>query len=358
MKAEEQARVLKRLRDRRFFWKGILVASLSGVSYGLFTAFLNWGMSVGVWEGWQAGGLSPFALTFIAGAVGSTLMYGFSALWSLVLSVLQGKLGDFFRTLRTLPGRNLAALALLSGPVAGTAYVIALQHAGAMVIPISGLCPAIGALLARLFYRQPLEGRTLVGMGVCFGASVMIAGESLGSGGNHLLLGVAMAFVAAFIWGLEGCVAGYNTVLVDYQIGITIRQCVGAMANGGVVLPLLSLLGGNEAGYAWRLLSEVAHDGGSMVLLAVSGFFAMYAYSLWYKGNSMCGAALGMACNASFAFWGPFFCWLILGLGVGAPGWDIPFVGWLSAVVMIVGIFIIAVDPRALLKRGDKHDAA
>ena len=84
----------------------------------------------------------------------------------------------------------------------------------------------------------------------------------------------------------------------------------------------------------------------------------MFAYSLWYKGNSMCGAALGMACNATYAFWGPLFCWLILGLGFGQAGWDIPLVGWVSAIVMVLGIFIIAVNPLALLKRGDTHDAA
>lgn len=67
---------------------------------------------------------------------------------------------------------------------------------------------------------------------------------------------------------------------------------------------------------------------------------------------------LGMACNATYAFWGPLFCWLILGLGFGQSGWDIPLIGWVSAVVMVLGIFIIAVDPRTLLKRGNKHDAA
>lgn len=56
--------------------------------------------------------------------------------------------------------------------------------------------------------------------------------------------------------------------------------------------------------------------------------------------------------------WGPLFCWLILGLGFGQAGWDIPLVGWASAIVMVLGIFIIAVNPLALLKRGDTHDAA
>lgn len=350
---------MKRALDRQFYQKGIAVAIISGVCYGLFTAFLNLGMSRGVWTTWTTDTLSMFTVTYIIGALGSTTMYFFSALSSISLATLQGKFKDCFRSLCTKPARNLMLLGLLSGPLAGTAYVIALQKAGSIVIPITGLCPAIGAILARMLYKQPLGGRTMLGIVVCFGASVMIAGNRLGAGASEeMVVGMVMAFVAAFIWGLEGCVAGYSTAMLDYQIGITLRQFVGVFSNLLVVLPLLSILSGEGVSLAWRFFGQALTDGDSLWAFALSGFFAMFAYSLWYKGNSMCGAALGMACNATYAFWGPLFCWLILGLGFGQDGWDIPFVGWLSAVVMIVGIFIIAVDPRALLKRGDKHDAA
>lgn len=350
---------MKRALDRQFYQKGIAVAIISGVCYGLFTAFLNLGMGRGVWTTWTTDALSIFTVTYIIGALGGTTMYFFSALSSISLATLQGKFKDCFRSLCTKPARNLMLLGLLSGPLAGTAYVIALQKAGSIVIPITGLCPAIGAILARMLYKQSLGGRTMLGIVVCFGASVMIAGNRLGAGASEeMVAGMVMAFVAAFIWGLEGCVAGYSTAMLDYQIGITLRQFIGVFSNLFVVLPLLSILSGEGVSLAWRFFGQALTDGDSLWAFALSGFFAMFAYSLWYKGNSMCGAALGMACNATYVFWGPLFCWLILGLGFGQDGWDIPFVGWLSAVVMIVGIFIIAVDPRALLKRGDKHDAA
>ena len=355
----KKALQMKRALDKQFYRNGIAVAIISGVCYGLFTAFLNLGMGRGVWAGWTTDVLSVFTVTYIIGALGSTTMYFFSALSSVGLAALQGKLRDCLRSLSTKPARNLMLLGLLSGPLAGTAYVIALQKAGSIVIPITGLCPAIGAILARLFYKQPLGARTILGIVVCFGASVMIAGNSLGAGASDdMVVGIVMAFVAAFIWGLEGCVAGYSTAMLDYQIGITLRQFVGVLSNLLVVLPLLSILSGEGVTLAWRFFGQALSDGTSLWAFALSGFFAMFAYSLWYKGNSMCGAALGMACNATYAFWGPLFCWLILGLGFGQSGWDIPLIGWVSAVGMVLGIFIIAVDPRTLLKRGDKHDAA
>ena len=343
---------LKAQLDKRFFRKGLIVAILSGISYGLFTAFLNLGMASGIWAAWADGLLSAFALTYIVSALGSALMYSFSALWSLALSAVQGKLGDFFRSLASKPGRMIMVAALLGGPIAGTAYVIALQKAGSIVIPISALNPAIGAILAWILYKQRLTVRMLVGIVICFAASMMIAGTSLGGDAPEgMFAGVIMAFIAAFGWGLEGCIAGYSTAMVDAQVGITIRQLVAGLSNLIIVLPLLSMAGGEGVGYAWQLLGQALGDGASLFAFLASGFFAMFAYSLWYKGNSMCGAALGMACNGGYSCWGPFFCWIVLGLIFGQDGWAIPPIGWAAAVVMIIGIFIIAMNPLDLFKK-------
>ena len=57
----------------------------------------------------------------------------------------------------------------------------------------------------------------------------------------------------------------------------------------------------------------------------------------------MCGAALGMACNGMYAFWGPLFCFLIIGLGFGVDGYAIPWQGWVGAAIMVFGIFVLAI---------------
>lgn len=192
----------------------------------------------------------------------------------------------------------------------------------------------------------------LAGIAICFAASMMIAGTSLGGDAPAgMFAGVVMAFIAAFGWGLEGCIAGYSTAMVDAQVGITIRQFVSGFSNLMIVLPLLSVAGGEGVGYAWQLLRQALGDGASLSAFAASGFFAMFAYSLWYKGNSMCGAALGMAVSGTYSFWGPFFCWLLLGLVCGQDGWAIPPIGWAAAVVMVIGIFVIAMNPLDLFKK-------
>lgn len=345
----------KRKLESSFFKKGITVAILSGMCYGLYTAFLTLGMSRGVWEDWygiNTAALSAFVITYMIGALGSALNDTISAVWCMVIAAGKGKLGDFFRTIPTKPGRMMIIAAIVGGPVAATAYIVAIQMAGSIVIPISALCPAIGAILARILFKQKLTPRMLLGIAICFGASFMIGSTSMGAEAPEgRFLGICIAFIAAFGWGLEGCVAGYGTSMIDYEIGITIRQTTSGLTNLIILVPLFGFMSKNSFGFTTDLIVQAATSGPAMKWFVVSGFFSVFAFSLWYKGNSMCGAALGMACNGAFSFWGPFFCWLVLGVFVGQEGWALPPIAWLAAIVMVVGILTIAMNPLDLFKK-------
>ena len=78
----------------------------------------------------------------------------------------------------------------------------------------------------------------------------------------------------------------------------------------------------------------------------------MLTYSFWYKGNAMCGAALGMTCNGAYAFWSPFFIWLVYGVFGGWEGYALTPVQWIAAAVMILGIAMVGdINPLNALKK-------
>jgi len=333
--------------------KGVIIALLSGLLYGFYTAFMTLGMSKGVWIDWYGAnkaGLSAFAITYLLGALGAATNDTFSAVWAVGIAGVRGRLGDFFRCLKTKPGLVMVVAALIGGPIASTAYVIGLQKAGSLVVPISALCPAVGAILGRVWFKQELNARMMLGIVICFIASLMIASTSLGGDAPEgLLVGILFGFIAALGWGFEGCVCGYGTSMIDSEVGITIRQVTSGLSNLIILIPLFGMMSGNVD--TMGLVSQSFFDGSSMVWFAVSGLCAYLSFMFWYKGNSMCGAALGMSCNGTFSFWGPFCCWVILGVVMGIDGWSIPPIAWASAVVMIIGIFIIALNPMDLLRK-------
>lgn len=345
------ARAAKERLSTGFRRRGMAVATMSGVAYGTYTAFMTLAMTFGIWGVWYGDGgeLSEFSKLFLLGALGAATTDACSAVWAMLIAVAKGKLGDFFRSIATKPGLILMVAAVIGGPLASTCYVLGLKSAGSIIVPISALCPAIGSILSRILFKQPLTPRIMFGIFICFVASAMIGSTGLADNAPpNLFLGLAFGFLAAFGWGLEGCVGGYATSMIDPEIGITIRQTTSAITNLMILVPLFAYFGGADA---FRMISASFTDTAAMPWFVVAGFGAYFAFMLWYKGNAMCGTALGMSCNGAFSFWGPFFCWLVLGLWFGIDGYALAPIAWFAAVVMVVGIFIIAVNPLDFFKK-------
>ena len=352
------SQVMKYRKTRSFFWKGIIIAVLSGICYALYTAFITLGMSKGIWDDWYGdneAGLSMFVIMYVLAAVGAAVNDTISAIWSGGIAAVKGKLGDVFRCFNTRPGRMMILAALAGGPIAGTAYVAGLQLAGSIIVPISALCPAIGTILSRFLFKQMLTPRMIAGVAICVTASFLIGTTGIGDDvPDGYMLGIMIALIAACGWGLEGCVAGYGTSMIDYEIGITIRQTTSGLANLFILLPVFCIMAGNF-NLSFDLLYQAVTDGAAMPWFIVSGFFALFAFSLWYKGNCMCGTALGMASNGMYSFWSPLACWIILGGFAGQEGWELPGIAWFAAVLMSFGIFMIAVNPLEAFKKTEEE---
>lgn len=362
---QEIASLLTR-RRKRFAVRGVAFAMASGVCYGLYTAFLTLAQTQDIWGEWFAGApwgndapaLNAFTITFVLAALAAGLNDLFSGIWSLVACARNRQLSDLWKTARSKPGIVMMLCAAIGGPFATICYVIALNSATAagnpgVIVPIAALNCAIGAILGRMLFGQKLDGHTVVGIIVCLVAGGLIGGASFASMGPGALMGCAFALFAAFGWGFEGCVAGFGTALIEYRIGIAIRQTTAGLLELFIVFPILAFFSGDSASIVNLLGAAVSSP--SLVMFAISGLFAMPAYSFWYKGNSMCGAALGMACNGMYAFWGPFFIWIIMGvLGIGGLSANYPplsMIQWAGAIIMVVGIFLIAVNPKTLISK-------
>ena len=358
-------------RRRQYFIRGVAFAVASGICYGLYTGFLTLAETRGVWSEWFAGtgwgsgqpALNPFVVSFALAALAAGLNDIFSGGWSLVVCAKNRQLGDLRKTMMTKPGRIMMLCAALGGPLATTAYIAGLNAATAagnpgVIVPIAALNCAIGAILGRILFRQELGAHKVAGIVICLVAGGLIGGASFAAIGPEALIACVFALVAAFGWGFEGCVAGFGTILIDYRIGIAIRQTTAGVLELLIMFPLLTLLGGDAA--SLPAITAAALASPALPIFALSGFFAMPAYSFWYKGNSMCGAALGMACNGMYAFWGPFFIWIIMGvLNLGGMAADYPPlapVQWIGALIMVGGIFFIAVNPASLVRRQSGQD--
>ncbi|MEA4922497.1 MAG: hypothetical protein VB031_03925 [Eubacteriaceae bacterium] len=349
----------RRSLKRRFKAKGVTLGVLSGISCGLFSTFVIIGQGHGEWADWYGdnnAGLSFFAITFIIGIMGSGINDACSGIWTLIIAAGKGKLGDFGRCVKSKPGVIVMVAAVIGGCGAGGTYIVALQLGGSSIVPFAALCPAIGAVLARIFFKQDLSVHKVIGIIIYISATIMIGSTGMtGDAKPGMILGCMVAFVTALCWAIEGVVVGYTVTLMDYEIGIAIRQCTSGVVNLLIIIPILCLIDGQTGLYS-TVLGGALGDWSAMKFFIISGFFDVFAYSLWYKGNNMCGAALGLAANGAYSFWTPFFCFTIAGLVFGQPGWEMPVINWIAAVLMVVGIAVIAINPKSLFKKGGEEN--
>lgn len=362
MTAPNNALAAKQAQEKSYRKKGIFIALMSGFLYGGYTAFMTQGMATGVWVDYYGGtgvaaGLSAFALVYTLSAVGAAVNDICSAVWSLIYAAIIGRLGDFTRSINTKPGRILILAAIIGGPIASTAYVIGLQMAGSIIVPIAALNAAIGAIIGRIIYKQKLSGGMILGIVICFAAAVIIGlfGYGIPEGGlagifgnmsGEAVIGIIAAFCAALGWGIEGAVGGYACCMVDTEVAICIRQCTSGIVNAVILCSLLSLMGGDGIGSGLALVGHALADGPSIWMFFIGGVFASWSFKFWYKGASMCGAALGMGCNGTYAFWGPLYCLVVCGLIFGGEGWNIAWPGWVGAIIMVIGIFVLAISQQ------------
>ena len=362
MTMSNNALAAKQVQEKSYRKKGIFIALMSGFLYGGYTAFLTQGMASGIWVDYFGGtgvaaGLSAFAVVYTLSAVGAAVNDICSAVWSLIYAAIIGRLGDFTRSINTKPGRILILAAIIGGPIASTAYVIGLQMAGSIIVPIAALNAAIGAIIGRIIYKQKLSGGMLLGIVICFTAAVIIGlfGYGIPEGGlagifgnmsSEAVIGIIAAFCAALGWGIEGAVGGYACCMVDTEIAICIRQCTSGIVNAVILCSLLAMIGGDGIGSGLVLVGHALADGPSIWMFIVAGIFASWSFKFWYKGASMCGAALGMGCNGTYAFWGPMYCLVVCGFIFGGEGWNIAWPGWVGAITMVIGIFVLAISQQ------------
>lgn len=341
----------KLAQERSFRKKGIFIALMSGFLYGGYTAFMTQGMSTGIWGEWYGvtSGLSAFAVVYTLSAVGAAVNDICSAIWTLVYAGIIGRLSDFARSINTKPGRILILAAIIGGPLASTAYVVGLQMAGSIIVPIAALNAAIGAIIGKVIYKQVLSKGMVLGIFICFAAAVLIGSTGMeldGGFSTEMLIGITSAFCAALGWGIEGAVGGYACCMVDTEVAICIRQITSGIVNGVVLVSILSIIGGDGIGAGVSMVCQALLDGPSIWMFFIGGIFASWSFKFWYKGAAMCGAALGMGCNGTYAFWGPFYCFVVCGLIFGVDGYAIPWQGWVGAIIMVAGIFVLAISQQ------------
>lgn len=316
----------KNKMKRRFTNQGVILGAISGLTFGIYGVIVGMGMEILPLMG---------AGMLIVPIIGSAITDTFAAIWLLIYNAIKGKNKELFRTIRTKPGKMIVLGALAGGPIANASYLIAIANAGATyAIPISALCPMVGAILSRIFFHQKISQRVALGMALCIIGVVIISYMPPSSDVPNFYLGIGFAMLAALGWGAEGAISSFGGSVLDPSIAINIRQISSGLVFFTILVPLLGGVG---------LMIETLQVPSIMMIIAIAGLSAAISFLTWYQANSMVGCAAGMALNITYVFWGVVFAVLL-----GSETLTMTIV--VGGTILLLGALIVSVNPLDFFK--------
>lgn len=311
-----------------------------GICLGIIVG-MAWGLD-GVLMG-RVGASEIFSTFELSPLVTALFHDGFAFFWILLYLVFAKQVKGFLGLIKTKKGLATAIAALVGAPIGMSAYLLAIKYATApYASSISVIYPGIGAILSYFILKEKLSLRALIGIGISLFGSFMLGFNPTSVVGPDFFKGVMFALVAVAGWALEGVIIGFamkhikgeEDVKATPQQFLALRYLVSLLSYSLVVVPLI---GGY--GVAGDIISS-----GLALNYAGIAILGAITYLAWYKAVDLIGAAMGTALNSTASLWSIIFSALLFGAEI-TP--QLAFWG----IVIVLGVFIFAVDFKSLFSR-------
>ncbi len=252
----------------------------------------------------------------------------------------------FYLLFRTKKGKAAALAALVGSPIGMSAYLLGIKYATApYASSISVIYPGVGALLSYLVLKEKLSVRAVIGIVISLTGSFMLGFRPSGNIPDTFLKCIIFASIAVLGWALEGVIIGISMKHIKNEDHIEatpqqllcLRYFVAMISYAVVVLPAIR-------GYA---LAGHIVSSGMVVKYAAIAILGALTYLSWYKAVDLIGSAMGTALNSTAALWTIIFSALLFGNKI-TP--SLAFWG----VVIVLGVFIFAIDPKIFKKQDER----
>lgn len=308
--------------------KGLLLGITVGLAWGLDSVLMG-----------KVGGSSIFANFELSPLVSAFFHDSFCFVWIALVLLLGKQLMPVFGLLKTKKGMATAVAAIVGAPIGMSAYQLAIKYATApYASSISVIYPGIGAILSYLILKEKLSLRAIIGICVSLLGSFMLGFNPSADVPSTFFMGIGFAVVSVLGWALEGVIIafamkhikGEDDINPTPQQFLCLRYLISMLSYGLIVMPII---GGY--GVAANVISS-----GTVIAYAGIAILGAITYLCWYKAVDLIGAAMGTALNSTAALWSIIFSAILFGDKI-TP--SLAFWGF----VIVAGVFIFAIDPKA-----------
>ncbi|MDR0621829.1 MAG: DMT family transporter [Deltaproteobacteria bacterium] len=277
---------------------------------------------------------ASLSLAMIHDAAASILVFIFNA--------INGKSKEFFRTLRTRPGKIVCLGAIMGGPVGMSGSLLGITMAGSTyAMPITATYPALAAIFSTIFLKEKNPPRVWVGILLCIAGALIIGytptDETMSP---NFKLGIALSCLATIGWATEGVVSTYGMDTLDPDVVLSIRELTSTVVFGVIVMPIMAVSGIMGSIPGWDI-TIAAFKTPVVLVAALAGLFGGTSYILWYRALNSTGVARAMALNICYALWSVI-------MGVLLTDQELTRQSLMGAATIVVGALLVVANPREL----------
>lgn len=317
------------------FNRGVLIGSLSGISWGMNTVIIGFILSYGVFL--------PYSNNlFISALVIAFLHDFFSSFWLLGNLMRNKKIKMLILPFKSKVGYILIISSILGGPIGMAGYLLGVKYIGpSYAASFSALYPALGTILAIIILKEKINNRIKFGV-LISGIGILLLSYSpidLSIYPNYLF-GIFFSLFCVLGWAFECVIASYSMRYgeVDSSVAICIRQLTSSIFYALIIIPYIK---------GYPLIRDIFNSK-IIYLVIFTALIGSLSYLFWYKSIDMIGAPRGMSLNITYIIWTIIFEKILFNA-------EISMKLIFSSIVILLGIILIAGNPKEMVFRKDKR---
>jgi drug/metabolite transporter (DMT)-like permease len=278
--------------------------------------------------------------------VGAAMEEGSAAFFMFWYSLFTGRIMEYGRAICTKGAWLVLCGALSGGPLAMSFYLVGINWCGAAyALSITGLYPAVSAIVGYFWHKEKIGPRAWVGIFMSVVGGILVGFAPPSGHFPHFFAGLMLSLVAGVGWGMEGNFAAFASDMIDPDMVTSLREAASFFVYLFAILPLVG-------GYI--LFGQAMMTPQVLWIMFGAGVAGAVSYITYYRCCNLTGAGRGGALNMTYAMFGILFAWLL----ANSPMTITLYIG---CGVTTVGAILISANPRELFqlraKKGEVHNA-
>jgi drug/metabolite transporter (DMT)-like permease len=325
--------------------KGIVFGLASGLSWAFYTVFVYNILNLFNTAEGEVGTFRGIMLIVGTAVLIALIDCCFALVFELGYLAKKGKLAEFIKILFSRDSVGILPAALFSGLLGAVPYAIASSFSTSVAGTISAVFPAIGAIVAVIWFKEKLTVLKFSGIIICIIGTALLYGLA-GFGVPFWVYLVAL--LCAVGYALEGCF-GYNMLRQEFDSSITTTLRRVYLIAVFIVVVIVITLTTDTWSYLGQLVAgfDVGNTSFAFLEPLVGNkifIWAIYilgswcggiSYITWYYSFEYSGVATAQVLNITYGLW-------IVVLLALPPFSQIPTIGVIiGALVIFIGAAIV-----------------